>query len=112
MWLQLWAKSPQPSLPLTRRGDGSFITGNVASAAFSGGEGHADAVRLSDGTYLVFQVTNITPAQPADIEQQNLIALSDSVADDLYQQFITARRDDLGVSINQGTLNQILSLEQ
>ncbi len=102
----------QPSLPLTRRGDGSFITGNVASAAFSGGEGHADAVRLSDGTYLVFQVTNITPAQPADIEQQNLIALSDSVADDLYQQFITARRDDLGVSINQGTLNQILSLEQ
>lgn len=102
----------QPSLPLTRRGDGSFITGNVASAAFSGGEGYSDAVRLSDGTYIVFQVTNITAAQPADIEQQNLISLSDSVADDLYQQFITARRDDLGVSINQGTLNQILSLDQ
>jgi peptidyl-prolyl cis-trans isomerase D len=102
----------QPSLPLTRRGDGSFITANVASAAFSGGEGHADAVRLSDGTYLVFQVTGITAAEPSDIEQDNLIALSDSVADDLYQQFITARRDDLGVSINQGTLNQILSLDQ
>lgn len=102
----------QPSLPLTRRGDGSFITANVASAAFSGGEGHADAVRLSDGTYLVFQVTGITAAEPSEIEQDNLIALSDSVADDLYQQFITARRDDLGVSINQGTLNQILSLDQ
>lgn len=102
----------QPSLPLTRRGDGSFITANVATAAFSGGEGFADAVQLQDGTYLVFQVTGITAAEPSDIEQDNLIALSDSVADDLYQQFITARRDDLGVSINQGTLNQILSLDQ
>ncbi|WP_424981188.1 SurA N-terminal domain-containing protein [Maritalea sp. S77] len=102
----------QPSLPLTRRGDGSFITANVASAAFSGGEGYTDAVRLSDGTYIVFQVTGITAAEQSDIEQDNLIALSDSVADDLYQQFITARRDDLGVSINQGTLNQILSLDQ
>ncbi|MCF4098536.1 peptidylprolyl isomerase [Maritalea mediterranea] len=102
----------QPSLPLTRRGDGSFITANVASAAFSGGEGHADAVRLQDGTYLVFQVTGVTPAEPIEVTQDNLSSVSDNVADDLYQQFITARRDDLGVNINQGTLNQILSLDQ
>ena len=102
---------PLASQATKRSGDGAAITADVATVAFEGGEGHTGAVKTSDGSYILFKVTNITSADAPDTSEEALYeSLGDSISDNLYQQFIAAKREDLGYSINQSALTQLLAL--
>lgn len=102
---------PQLSQPMTRMGDGTPIfDGSVASTIFAGGPEHSGAARNQDGDYVVFRVVEVTPAE-GEANAQTRDYIADSTRDSLYGQFVTALRDDAGVKINQGVLNQVLALD-
>lgn len=99
----------QTSINLTRAGNGD-VSREVATAAFQGGEGHVGSALTADGEHVIFKVTwlNAASAQENDQEMQDSIAAG--LADNAYQQFINAKRDDLGFNVNQTAINQLLSL--
>ena len=100
----------QTALNITRQGGGEVAPG-VASAAFQGGEGHVGSAQTSDGDHVIFKVTWLNAAAPQEIDEQMQQSIAAGLADNVYQQFITAKRDDLGFNINQGAINQLLSLD-
>lgn len=102
---------PQLSQPMTRLGDGTpSFDGSVAATIFAGGPEHFGAARNQDGDYVVFKVVEVTPAEgEGDAATRDYVA--NSTRDSLYGQFVSALRDDAGVRINQGVLNQVLALD-
>jgi peptidyl-prolyl cis-trans isomerase D len=102
---------PQLSQPMTRSGDDSTqLDQAVASAAFSGGEGHFGSAINGDGDHVVFQVVEITPAAEQDTTQLDAY-LEDSTRQSLLGDFVTGLRDAAGIRVNQQTLDQILALD-
>ena len=99
-----------PSCPKTSRApgiSGSDLDSNVAAAAFDGPEGTVGSARSGTGNYVVFKVSSVTPPEDAPPQEaEDYIATT--WRDALYSAFVTALRDDAGVTIAQGTLSQII----
>lgn len=101
---------PQISAPFTRFGseDGT-IDGAVASAAFAGDENHHGSAVSQGGEFIVFQVTDLTPAS-GPLEEAANASLENEARIGLYGDFVSAVRDDAGLRINQQALSQALAL--
>lgn len=101
---------PQISAPFTRFGseDGT-IDGAVASAAFAGDEDHHGSAVSQGGEFIVFQVTDLTPAT-GPLEAAANASLENEARIGLYGDFVSAVRDDAGLRINQQALSQALAL--
>jgi peptidyl-prolyl cis-trans isomerase D len=101
---------PQISAPFTRFGseDGT-IDGAVASAAFAGGENHHGSAVSQGGEFIVFQVTDVTPAD-GPLEEAANASLENEARIGIYGDFVSAVRDDAGLRINQQALSQVLAL--
>lgn len=103
---------PQASQLFGRDGLGDgVVTPDVARAAFQGGEGYASYAQTANGEMIVFQVTTVQPAS-GDASAEFSGLLSGSFENDLYASFVTALQNDLGIRVNQQTLNRIVGLEQ
>lgn len=101
---------PQFSAPFSRFGseDGS-IDASVAGAVFAGGADHHGAAMSQDGDYIVFQVSDVTPAaEPLDANAQ--ASLDNEARIGIYAEFVSAVRDSVGLRINQQALNDALAL--
>ncbi len=102
-------KFAETSQPFTRTGEGDpAISSQVAAATFNGAEGYHGSVANQNGGYVVFQVASITPGEGTNDAARQYIETS--LRDSVYSDFITALRQDVGVSINQGVLSNILGL--
>ncbi|WP_332702527.1 peptidylprolyl isomerase [Devosia sp.] len=101
---------PQISAPFTRFGseDGT-IDGAVASAAFAGDETHHGSAVSQGGEFIVFEVTDLTPAT-GQLEEAANASLENEARIGLYGDFVSAVRDDAGLRINQQALSQALAL--
>lgn len=101
---------PQISPPFTRFGseDGT-VDAAVASAAFAGPADHHGSAVSQGGEFIVFAVTDLTPAEGA-LEQAANDSLENEVRIGLYGDFVGAVRDDAGLRINQQALDQALAL--
>lgn len=101
---------PQFSAPFTRFGsDDGTIDPVVASTVFAGDENHHGSAVSQSGEFIVFAVTDLTPADGA-LETTANTSLENEARVGLYGDFITAIRDDAGLRINQQALQQALSL--
>lgn len=98
---------PQTSPPLTRSGGATEVDARVASAAFGGPVGFYGSAANGLGDYVVFQVVEVI-ANDDEIDETAVEFINNSMINSMYAQFITGLRDDQGMHINQGTLNQIL----
>ena len=87
----------------------SELDSNVAAAAFEGPVGSVGSARNGNGNYVVFEVSSVTPPidQPPP-EAEDYIART--WRDAVYSAFVTALRDDAGLSIAQGTLSQLIGV--
>ena len=101
---------PQISAPFTRFGsDDGSIDAAVASAAFAGDADHHGSAVSQTGEFVVFAVTDLTPAE-GPLEQAANDSLENEARIGLYGDFVTAIRDDAGLRINQQALNDALAL--
>src|SRR5690606_378803 len=101
---------PQISTPFSRFGsDDGSIDNVVAQEAFNGGPDHAVSVVSSTGEFYVFQVVESGPAEEL-LDEQTVAALSSEARADVYSEFVSALRDDVGLRINQQALTQLLTL--
>lgn len=101
---------PQISTPFSRFGsDDGSIDNVVAQEAFNGGPDHAGSVVSSTGEFYVFQVVESGPAEEL-LDEQTVAALSSEARADVYSEFVSALRDDVGLRINQQALTQLLTL--
>ena len=66
--------------------------------------------QIADGDYVVFQVVEVIPAA-AETNAQAQTFVTEAARDTLYSDFVTGLRDELGVRVNQQTLNQLLALD-
>ncbi len=106
---------PTLSQPITRQGSkpgspDAPIDTVVATAAFNGGPGYFSYAVNNDGDYVVFEVAGIEPASAA-LPAQTQTAVTNSVRDSIYGDFISGLRQDDGFKTNQGALNQALALD-
>jgi len=99
----------ETALNLTRRGNDT-IPSQVAAAAFQGSEGYVGSAQTSEGDHIIFKVTWLNSAAPQDIDPEMKESVSAGLSENAYQQFIAAKRDDLGFNVNQTAINQLLSL--
>jgi peptidyl-prolyl cis-trans isomerase D len=100
------------SQPITRDGDKTNVLNQqVASQIFSSGpDSHGSAID-GDGEYVVYHVTDVTPATgEGDANIKDFLV--NSQRDALYAEFIGGLRDEAGIKINQQALSQILNLDQ
>jgi peptidyl-prolyl cis-trans isomerase D len=96
-----------------KRGDNSGVLApNALAAVFRTPQGQAATADGKDpAERIVFVVTNVTVPQfdPASPDAKRISdALRDAMANDLYSQYVARVETDLGVSVNQGALNQAL----
>ena len=98
------------SSPITRDGDKTAVLNQqVASQIFaSGPDSHGSAID-GDGDYLIYHVTDVTPATGAP-DKNVTDFLTNSTRDALYAEFITGLRDEAGLKINQQALSALLNL--
>lgn len=102
---------PALSDAFSRGGDGSpIIDGSVAAAAFAGGADFFGSAQNAEGNYVVFQVTEVVANEDTP-EEAARDFVNSAVVDSLYNDFLTALRDNAGVRINQGVLSQTLALD-
>jgi peptidyl-prolyl cis-trans isomerase D len=101
---------PQISSPFTRNGEaGTPIDSTVANSVFAGGEDHHGSAINETGEYVVFEVTDVTPAvEPLD--EATLAALDNEARVGVYGDFVMGVRQDAGLRINQQALDQVLAL--
>ncbi|ODT78446.1 MAG: hypothetical protein ABS76_23960 [Pelagibacterium sp. SCN 64-44] len=101
---------PQFSIPFGRFGatDGT-IDATVAGAVFAGGDTHHGAAVSQDGDYVVFQVSDVTPASEA-MDAAAVSSLDNEARIGIYAEFVSAVRDSAGLRINQQALNDALAL--
>lgn len=101
---------PQISPPFKRFGsDDGTIDGAVASAAFAGPADHHGSAVSQAGEFIVFQVTDVTPAEGTMAQAAN-DSLENEARIGLYGDFVTAIRDDARMVINRTALDQALNL--
>ena len=100
------------SPPITRDGDKTSVLGQqVAAQIFASGANSYGSTVDTDGEYLVYHVTDVTPAQGKG-DKNIADFLMNSQRNGLYSEFITGLRDEQGIKINQQALSQTLNLDQ
>jgi len=100
------------SQPITRDGDKTnVLTQQVATQIFAAGPNSHGSAIDGDGEYIVYHVTDVTPAQ-GEGDKNITDFLSNSQRDALYAEFIGGLRDEAGIKINQQALGQLLNLDQ
>ncbi|HWV01352.1 MAG TPA: SurA N-terminal domain-containing protein [Devosia sp.] len=100
------------SPPITRDGDKTSVLGQqVAAQIFASGANSYGSTVDTDGEYLVYHVTDVTPAQ-GEGDKNIADFLMNSQRNGLYSEFITGLRDEQGIKINQQALSQTLNLDQ
>jgi len=87
------------------------LTQQVATQIFSSGPNSHGSAIDGDGEYLVYHVTDVTPAQ-GEGDKNIKDFLANSQRDALYAEFIGGLRDEAGIKINQQALSQLLNLDQ
>ena len=94
--------------PFARFGseDGT-IDAAVASAAFAGDASHHGSAVSQAGEFIVFQVTDVTPAE-GPLEQAANDSLENEARIGIYGDFVTAVRDEARLQVNQQALQQLL----
>jgi peptidyl-prolyl cis-trans isomerase D len=101
----------QLSQPFTRQGEtGTPIDATVASAVFAGGPDHAGSAVNDAGEYIVFEVTTVTPAGEDGLDPAIRQALAADAQRNLLEEFILSVRTAAGLRVNQGALQQALTL--
>ena len=103
-------QTPQTSAPFTRNAANTGLDPQVAQAAFQGGEGYAGYVPTQDGSMVIYQVAQVTPA-PADAPSQVAQAMEASFADLIFANFVDGLRQDVGIRINEEALNRVIGLQ-
>ncbi|HEY8595710.1 MAG TPA: SurA N-terminal domain-containing protein [Devosiaceae bacterium] len=102
-------QTSRTSQPIGRQGGAGSIGREVASAAFNGGKGHTGYAKNQDGDYVVFTVTDVTPATDP-ISAQSKDFIDNGFRDNLYAQFLVGLEQDAGMHINQQVLQRVLAL--
>lgn len=102
---------PQVSEPIGRNGGSknTAVSQSVAKAAFGGGKGYVGTAKNSDGDYVVFKVTDVTPAT-GELNAQTRSFVADGFRNNLYAQFLAGLENDAGMQVNQKILQQALAL--
>ncbi len=87
------------------------ITGPMITAAFVGPEGSVNVTAgKDDPSRVVLKVTSVSlPAASADGDARVVTQIRESLADDLFAQYIAALQNQLGVKVNQSTLQQAIA---
>ncbi|WP_018184544.1 peptidylprolyl isomerase [Kaistia granuli] len=98
----------------TRGGQpGAGLSADAVKAAFSGPKGSAEvAPGAQDGEQIVLQVADVieTPYTPAKDDGNPLTQqLADAMQNDLLQQYVSELQRQLGATVNQTVLQQIIS---
>lgn len=96
------------STPITRQG-GGVITPQIANDIFNGGSDHHGFAKAQNGDYLIYQVTEVTPADISQAEQSKPL-LDQALRDDLFNEFSAVLRNDAGVSVSQQVLQQAIGV--
>ena len=100
------------SPPITRDGDkASVLSQQVATQIFASGPNSYGSTVDADGEYLVYHVTDVTPAQ-GEGDKNIADFLTNSQRNGFYTAFINGLRDEQGIHINQQALSQTLNLDQ
>jgi peptidyl-prolyl cis-trans isomerase D len=102
----------QTAADLQRGKPAGFVPAKVVDAVFKTGKGAAAATEgEKPGERYVFVVTEVTdPKFDATTAQAKAVAaqMQNSYADDIIGQYIARVEADIGVSINQAALNQVI----
>lgn len=87
------------------------VTGSMIQAAFVGPEGSVNVTTGKDEpSRVVLKVTSVTlPTVKADDDARVVGQIRESLGDDLFAQYISALQNQLGVKINQSSLNQAIA---
>jgi peptidyl-prolyl cis-trans isomerase D len=87
------------------------ITASMITAAFIGPEGSVNVTTgKDDPSRVVLKVTSVTlPPTKADGDAQVVSQIRESLGDDLFAQYIAGLQTQLGVKINQSSLNQAIA---
>ena len=101
------------SEPFSRSQPPQDIAQAAAEAAFEGPEGHTADVGADAGSRVILKVTEVS--EPAFFEadanlQTTKQALDQGLADTLLYEFVNARQSEVGATVNQPVLNQIIGL--
>ena len=110
-----YAVEPQTTEPFSRGAPPQSLPQAAVEAAFEGPVGHADAVATEDGARIVLKVTDV--AEPAFFEAAADVAgidrtLSDGVVNALRSGFVAGWQEEVGATLNQPVINQIIGLDQ
>lgn len=86
------------------------ITSSMIMAAFIGPEGTVNVTTgKDDPSRVVLKVTSVVlPAAPAEADANVVKQLREALGDDLFAQYIAALQTQLGVKVNQSTVNQVI----
>jgi|SRR5665213_1428676 len=102
----------ETAIDLQRGKQAGFIPAKLVEEAFKTAKGHAaTTVGENETQHFVFVVTDVTdPVFDANSPQAKQIAaqLQNSYADDIIGEYIARVESDIGVSINQTALNQVI----
>lgn len=103
-------QTPQTSGTFGRSATDTVIGPDVIQAAFQGGEGYTNYVTTQDGNVVIFQVTDVMPAEAAGTSQV-ATALQTSFSNLLYSSFVEGLREDVGIRINEQAFNLVVGIE-
>ncbi|SDG77736.1 peptidylprolyl isomerase [Pelagibacterium luteolum] len=103
-------QTPQSSGTFGRSATATVLGPDVIQSAFQGGEGYANYVTTQDGNVVVFQVTDVIPAE-AEGTSQVATALQTSFRNLLYSSFVEGLREDVGIRINEQAFNLVVGIE-
>ena len=88
-----------------------MLSQQVATQIFASGPNSYGSTVDADGEYLVYHVTDVTPAQ-GEGDKNIADFLTNSQRNGFYTAFINGLRDEQGIHINQQALSQTLNLDQ
>jgi len=103
----------QVSEPFSRGEPSSQLGESAQEAAFQGPEGHTAAVSDGEGRRIVLKVTQVS--EPVFFEGDAALrgarsALAEGLADTLLTEFVNAWQAEVGATVNQPVLDQIIGV--
>ncbi|WMS41316.1 SurA N-terminal domain-containing protein [Acuticoccus sp. MNP-M23] len=100
---------------ISRGAPAAAMPQQAIAAAFEGPLGHTASVIAEDGSHVVLKVTEVSEpaffANAADLQNVRT-TLNDGIAEGLIFELVNARQGEVGATVNQPVLNQIIGLEQ
>ncbi len=100
--------------PMSRGAPQASMPQQAIAAAFEGPVGHTASVIAEDGSHVILKVTDVSePAFFADAADLSDVrnTLNDGIAEGLIFELVNARQAEVGATVNQPVLNQIIGLE-